>query len=204
MQDNCEFCLRLNHKQESRPWYDFCTLGRSANFCTIVALGALAPGHVMIVSNRHVERMADLDSASIRELNETVNCWTRLMSRIWSLPCFWFEHGGRSLGNSVGSCVPHAHFQILPLAIDPMSDYIGFHRLSSLIEALSYTRRSGYLLFRWREDLFVSTERTERGQFFRRHIANALDRPDEWDYLMFPNYEAMRETRERIRAVYPD
>jgi hypothetical protein len=86
----------------------------------------------------------------------------------------------------------------MPLTKDPMTDYEGFRLRRSLTEALDKVGDRSYLMLWRKEGLYVSTERREQGQFFRRQIARALGRAEEWDYVVFPNYDAMRETRDRL------
>jgi diadenosine tetraphosphate (Ap4A) HIT family hydrolase len=195
---DCEFCLRLVQPVGDRPWYDFHTLEVTPNFATVVALGPLAPGHIMIVTRRHVERMADLDSSCLEELELAVSSWVARLRRIWPFPCFIFEHGGRSVGNSGGSCIAHAHLQMLPLAVELLLDYDSFNALPSLLAVSDCRSGSDYLLVWTETGLLVAMDRSEPGQFFRRRIAGALGRPDDWDYLVFPNYHAMRETIDRL------
>ena len=197
-QADCDFCLRLHNNVPERPWYDFLVLDQQAAFCTVLALGALTPGHIMIVSRHHYDCMADLSSETIDQLGELVNYWMHITAKAWTAPCFLFEHGGSSEKYPSGACIMHAHLQILPLAADPIGGSVETQTFSSLSEALTYARGASYLLYAWEGRFRVAKDRLFPGQFLRRKIANGLGRHDEWDYLMFPNYANMRIGRDRL------
>jgi hypothetical protein len=176
-----------------RPWYDFAEVGSSRSFVVVVAMGALAPGHILIISRRHVERMGDLEIDELMDLEIVLVCWNSILARRWDEPRFVFEHGGRSSTSSAG-CIAHAHLQMLPLAFDPIATYDSFTRIDSLNDLRSY-RRLDYVMV-WRQDriLLQQLRSAQIGQFFRRRICEAQGRPDAWDYLAFPNLETMLYT----------
>jgi hypothetical protein len=194
----CDFCMRIDGRMPERPWYDFFTLDQCSGFSAVLALGALTPGHIMVVSRRHVECMADLSSEAIDQLNDMVNYWTRIIAEVWLAPCLLFEHGGPSYSCLSGACITHAHLQILPLSADPIR-WLGRTRaFSSLPDALAYARGSAYLMYAWGGRFHVAKSHPVPGQFFRRQVAGALGRQEEWDYLAFPNYEYITMGRDRL------
>jgi len=176
-----------------RPWFDFAEVGSSDSFVVIAAMGALTPGHILIVSRRHVERIADLELDELTDLQSLWAYWHSKLDRKWAEPKFVFEHGGRS-STSSASCIAHAHIQMLPLAFDPIASYDDFARMSSVCELQSY-RSLDYIMIWGRDGIFLrELPSTQIGQFFRRQISAMLGRPDSWDYLAFPNLEAMQTT----------
>jgi hypothetical protein len=40
-------------------------------------------------------------------------------------------------------------------------------------------------------------------QYFRRHIARMLGRPDDWDYALFPHWDNIRTTQNDFSATGP-
>ncbi|HEX6074522.1 MAG TPA: hypothetical protein VFZ32_04560, partial [Micromonosporaceae bacterium] len=68
--DVCEFCERLNQRQQDRPWYDFHIIDKASHFVTIAPIGALVPGYVLIVPRAHVFSMASLNRARRLELDK--------------------------------------------------------------------------------------------------------------------------------------
>ena len=115
---SCEFCLRLGRSNPNRPWFDFFELGGSESFVVVAALGALTPGHIMIVSRRHVERLADLALAELIEVDDVAGEWLSKLVDNWGCSVFFFEHGGRS-ETGERACIAHAHLQMLPLPYSP-------------------------------------------------------------------------------------
>src|SRR5260370_24140062 len=88
-----------------------------------------------------------MDLDTLAELDELMQYWSKHISRQWSQACFTFEHGGRTLGIGVGSCIAHAHLQILSLDSDPMSNPSGFLALPTPLDAFLCARNSESLLF---------------------------------------------------------
>ena len=188
----CDFCLRLSGTMPERPWFDFAEIGASRDFVVVVAR-ALAPGHILIVSRRHVERVADLDAGELADLETVLIFWHSKLGRKWDDPRFVFEHGGRSSTSSSG-CIAHAHIQMLPLAFCPVMSHDGFMPLNSVRELQSY-RGLDYLLVWERDGIFLhELSPGQTGQFVRRRISKLLGLPDSWDYLAFPNLETMQLT----------
>lgn len=197
---DCDFCPRLNGEMPERPWYDFSVVGKRDEFYTVLALGALTPGHVMLVTRSHVECMAQLSGDNLINLTSAVDYWTHAISEVWERPCFVFEHGGPSYSCASGACITHAHLQLLPLSVNPIRDEARFESFASLPEALMYARQSGYLLYAWDGWFHVMRDGHVPGQFFRRRIAGVLGQPDEWDYLAYPNYHYITIGKDRLSS----
>lgn len=196
---DCDFCLRLSGEMPERPWYDFSVVGQQGElFYVVLALGALAPGHVMIVTRSHVDCMAQLPSGSLRDLESAVSIWTRTINEIWGRPCFIFEHGGPSYDCGSGACVSHAHLQIVPLLVNPIRAASRFKSFESLADALIYAEASSYLLYAWGGEFHVLRDCNVPGQFFRREISTSLGRPDDWDYITFPNYSYIMTSKDGL------
>ncbi len=194
---SCDFCVRLAVGRLQRPWYDFHLLGGSRNFVVVAALGALAPGHIMIVSRVHIERMADLEACALAELEKLASDWLDRLSRHWSDPVFMFEHGGRS-STSSGSCIAHAHMQLVPLSSPPQLSWPNSVFVQS-IRDLGVFNSQDYLLVVTNDSVEVRSGFTERGQYMRRVIAASRKEAYRWDYLMYPNLDRVRETICRLK-----
>ena len=193
----CDFCLRLNGLMPERPWFDFAEVDSSASFVTVVALGALTPGHILVVSRRHVERIADLNVDELIELEDVLIRWRFELAKRWIKPRLVFEHGGRS-STLLAGCVAHSHVQVLPLDVNPVSSLNGFAQISSIAELRSF-RQLDYMMVWDQRGIFVSKlQRPQAGQFFRRRISEMLGRADSWDYLAFPNLEVMKLTLDQL------
>ncbi|KAF9531982.1 diadenosine 5',5'''-P1,P4-tetraphosphate asymmetrical hydrolase [Crepidotus variabilis] len=84
---------------------------RAAKTFAIVNLMPIVPGHVLVVPNRVVPRLSDLD-------DEELGCLMRSLKRVGSV--VEKAYGGDSLtvalqdGVAAGQTVPHVHFHIIP------------------------------------------------------------------------------------------
>lgn len=191
---DCEFCNGLQGLE--RDWYDFRILDENNGFVTVAALGSLVPGMVLIVPKRHVPSMALLSSLERKQLYAFEGVISKRLEEIWERPIL-FEHGSSEEEVRVSACIDHAHWHLTPGRFqldDPVSD---FHQISSFEDVLEMPHRSGYLAFRDQRGWFYS-QAPRCSQFFRRLIASELERPSEWDYLVYPGLDNIRETIEKL------
>jgi diadenosine tetraphosphate (Ap4A) HIT family hydrolase len=200
---DCLFCQVLSVPPHDLRWHDR-PLARVPGVGAVVpGLGAFVPGYVLVFPEQHVASTlrvpGDIGAAFNDLLCHTVEAVTTVFG-----PVTVFEHGSclrRDLRRS--ACLDHAHTHILP----------GFYGLSSAIVDPHYGVTNhvewaladdlGYLLLnepphgpRYGIDPGVS-------QYLRRCIAAKLGIPDEWDYLLFPRLDNVRETVRRFRVRSP-
>jgi diadenosine tetraphosphate (Ap4A) HIT family hydrolase len=191
---DCLFCQVLGVAPQDLRWHDRPLTRVPGVGAVIPGLGAFVPGYVLVFPEQHVESTLrvsrDIGEAFNDLLYHTIDSLVALFG-----PVTVFEHGSCSRGDLRRSaCLDHAHTHILP----------GFYGLSSAIVDPHYGARNpisgalaadlGYLLLdeppdgqRYGVDPGVS-------QYLRRCIAAKLGVPDEWDYLMFPRLDNVRET----------
>lgn len=201
---DCDFCLRLTPGYQPTSPYDFAVVGVSESFQVVAALGAIAPGHVLIVSNEHVPSMASLSPKCRSELLELTKSWRERLGAHFGNEIVVFEHGSLSDESTGGACIVHAHWQLVPLPRGVAVPPKGFTRYTdlSVIDRLS---GKDYQLLENGSGVYVSPDsRTERGhQFWRRTLLAAVDRPAEWDYLAYPNIPAMDATLDVFVSAAP-
>lgn len=194
MAGECDFCDRLDRRQQDRPWYDFHIVDETDLFVTVACMGAFVPGYVLIVPRRHVFAMASLPASELGELARYEDGISRKLAGHWKHPVL-FEHGSCAAPDvATGACISHAHWHLVP------GDYdLGAHSLV-FTQALSFDalgvadRSNGYLMYRRRSSWFYNLDTKPPSQYFRRIIAAQSGCPDEWDYLAFPHLDNMRST----------
>lgn len=97
------------------------TLASGASITAIADVAPLAPGHVLLVTTRHVLAMSKLTSAGLTELRYMRERFARWLESLYSLPVISFEHG-LCTSEGVASCgIDHAHLHLLPTNI-PVED----------------------------------------------------------------------------------
>ena len=93
----------------------------SDNFVSIVDLGSIVEGYILLVSKRHINSMGELDE---NEYSDFINIKSKIifdLEKIYDKKCICFEHGsGLKNHKNAGSSVQHAHFHIV--AIDCLSN----------------------------------------------------------------------------------
>lgn len=190
----CEFCTKMLCPQTRSGRYDFHILDSTPHFEIIAALGALVPGHVLIVSRRHASSVASLDPPELSELAVLIEDWASRIASKCEIEALIFEHGMRSGAPAMG-CIEHAHVQLMPWQelrglTEPTDRAVtGVLELPSAVAG-----GGGYLLVGRTRKAFLRSDAGLNSQHFRRAICKAQGRSAEWDYLLYPNHDAMDET----------
>jgi len=93
---------------------------RATRSFAIVNLKPIVPGHVLVIPNRPVPRLADLDDYEL-------GCLMRSLKRVGSVVQTAYGGDGLTIacqdGKAAGQTVPHVHFHVLPRKFlgDPFS-----------------------------------------------------------------------------------
>jgi ATP adenylyltransferase len=106
--DACLFCEIQNDENDERVGI----LKRGEHWFVILNLFPYTNGHIMIVSNRHVERLSDVTEEQGRELVELFSLCERAVQAAYHPEGL---NVGANLGASAGAgVVGHLHFHICP------------------------------------------------------------------------------------------
>lgn len=204
MDPRCFICTAASEATSSLPWYDVPVHRVDGVGLTLLGVGAIAPGYLLVCPQAHVSSLAAMPPDAITPFLGLVATATAALERQFGTVLL-FEHGGCAAGDRASSCVEHAHLHLWAVAdrvtlrlVDctaHFADLAGF-----LADAGSY-RSEPYLLHSDRAGTIHVGRDIHRRQFFRRHVAAQLGRPDEWDYAGFGFEQHMLDTRDRLRAV---
>ena len=204
---DCAFCDKFgNLETHSRAWYD-AELLHSGEFVVVPALGALAAGHLMILTRSHYPNMGCLLEGDLMRLSSLLRRIRDVVSAAYG-DVVAFEHGPALSAYGGGSCIDHAHLQVLPLSVSGdllprLSEKCDFRPMDD-ISVLSQIglRNLPYVFFQdQRERMFICQPANVPSQYLRRVIAEELGRPDQWDYALFPNLDFIDATISRLRPL---
>jgi diadenosine tetraphosphate (Ap4A) HIT family hydrolase len=199
---DCDFCRRIRRPTSRSSQYDFHILWSDHGFVAVPALGALAPGHILLVRREHVVAMSELADNEWCDLKHVLSSWRRRLEDLWGKEVVAFEHGP-SESNACGACIYHAHVQLLPLPglkIDSgLTD--GMTEIAELDDLRASYPRGGYVMLNAVERTWVTDDTGVPGQFLRRRICQLQGRPAEWDYLTTTGWAAMDETIDRLHLT---
>lgn len=110
--DACRICDALDEKNHASSRTYNKHLKETKTFVVLPALGALMPGHVMVVTKEHLLNFATL-SADAKQEYESLISEIREMPFYASTNILEAEHGS-STNESGGACITHAHINIFP------------------------------------------------------------------------------------------
>ena len=195
----CEFCAEFAGQQQ--PTNRFRRLyGPSANrilyrndgFVILPTIGQIFDGSLLVLPERHIERIADLTEGELGRVCQLVDAASEQVAK-YGVPLV-FEHGATSA--SGGSCgVYHAHIHVVPLpatrniAPADMMPSPDFKTFTDIKAAYAELRVSPEYLLVKTPDQIVSSLVIDRGlkhlvpsQFCRRRIHTLFSPQRPWNW----------------------
>ena len=181
--------------RDTGEWYDRALMATD-EAVVMPALGAIVPGHVLVVPRRHVRSVQLLDEASRTDFIHLLRDASTRIERAVGQEVTVFEHGASVAGSGPRSaCSEHAHLQVLPGAFDQGAKLQGSVCYSSVAEFCSAEPPfDPYLMIREPGKQTLVARDMGISQYFRREILTGAGEPDNWDYWLFPREENMRAT----------
>ncbi|MFI5781155.1 hypothetical protein [Nocardia sp. NPDC051570] len=194
---DCFLCGILPQAATTLPWHDRVLMSRKGIGYAVPALGALAPGHVLVVPEGHWTSTSTIFDGA----HDFSVFATQVLRRVEVMfgPTTVFEHGTCSEDIRRSACVTHAHLQMIPgiFSLATLADTSPRCSLRSLAEFIGSGREPrGYVMYQEPGNAVQFMPDPQISQIVRRHIAAALGRPFEWDYLAYPNGKFITQTIE--------
>lgn len=182
----CKFCsvFHLAATPCDRP------VLRTPNFVVAPTVGALVPGWMLIVSNKHYIAAGALEIPMLEELRETIRTVAAAMQRDHRTAAV-FEHGPVCENSAVGCGIDHCHVHVVPVEFDLFSEAaslsaeagIQWETAADLTVTNTYHRAGRpYLYLEQNGVRRIGSSRSLPSQFFRRVIASRQGRPQEFDW----------------------
>lgn len=200
---DCFFCASYGETEADLAWYDRPLLKEDGVGVAIPGVGAFVPGYVLVSPARHESSVRDLPANLATGFIDLVQAVTERVESAFG-PATIFEHGScRDEERRRSACITHSHVHILPGSYS--FDSLGlpvkvFGDLSEVMKEKKPERADGYLMYREPGGPVCYAPDAGVSQYFRRHIARVLGRPDEWDYAVFPRWLNVRATRDMLTA----
>jgi ATP adenylyltransferase len=174
-------------------------LGDDQDAAVVPTLGALVENWVLVIPRRPTISFARVAVASRKKCHELI---VGVSERV-CLPqkhVYYFEHGPAQVGTVTGCGVDQAHVHVVPLAFDLINAATGCGskirwRKADVVDPWRDLAgdRDYYVISNFSE-AYVGEPEEKQSQFFRRVIARAIGRPDEWDFRPNPFYENVAVT----------
>jgi len=167
---------------------------------SIIGMGALTPGYILIAPKEHHLRLLDLDKEELEDLLRMKEVIGAHIEQKYG-PVMFFEHGSARNCVASGACVEHAHLHVIPQTIFEFRQFIPTGvietRFSSFQEfATEYKTKGSYLYLELSPEEIYTYNCGDQApsQFFRQVWANALGIPDKYDWALFPESDNMKRT----------
>lgn len=180
----------------------------AGDLVVLPSVGALAPGHVLICPVDHSRSWAERPPDQLVPALDLFAAIARGLGTLFGAPVHLFEHGNARTGTRIACSVEHAHIHALPANVSPSSvlDHAGpWEALSWSADVLkASTAGSEYLLYRTPDGRGYVSRRglpPTPSQLMRKLFANALGRPEAWNWRTHPAPDLVEETRSRADAL---
>jgi diadenosine tetraphosphate (Ap4A) HIT family hydrolase len=209
---DCPFCVEFNDIDDSefrgifpREVLTDRYIKSTPNLVSLVALGALRAGYLLILPKIHHRSFAFLNSEQANEAHILKNFLVDVVERYFSTPIL-FEHGSVDDISLAGRCIEHAHLHILPTRIDL------FPRLSKIFRYMPIKHLAELSNLKLQKQPYIYYERARQGyaflinqdlpsQFMRRILFEEEGKPDEWDWEVFLGKENIIETVQKFKEM---
>ncbi|MDY7089691.1 MAG: HIT domain-containing protein, partial [Actinomycetota bacterium] len=198
---DCLFCQIYETDDHELPWYDRALIRQGEVGVAVSAVGAFVPGYILVAPAQHESSVQALAADATQDFLAFVDRVVEVVEQLYG-PSTLFEHGScRAAERRRSACITHSHIHVVPGAYS--FDLLGLPvrplgSLAELVKIPAAERADGYLMYREPGGPVQYSPDAGRSQYFRRHIARMLGRPDEWDYALFPHWENVRATHDRF------
>lgn len=218
----CAFCCEAKGGTDSNLFYDLSLATRpdeyilheTENFVVMPCVGALTDWYVLIAPRRHVLSVGWLEEDERAELRELVSRYRKHATAVTGNNTVVFEHGSYDFRNKGGSCFDHAHVHLVaterPVAefVEHIPSEVELRPTDDWIEEaarLVNSERTAYLALEGSQGPRITAVEGAPSQFFRRAMAQWLDAAEgEWDWLLFPQVERVKEIMRTGRLTVPE
>ncbi len=151
-------------------------LASGPGIAVIADVAPLGPGHLLLITKRHILAMSHLAPPALAELTSMRALFAGRLQSLYSLPVLAFEHGLCGETPVAGCGIDHAHLHVVPtaVAVDPAFrrdfDVVTLERLASLGEVRQ--RADEYLLLIPPSgEILAAFPRIPASQYFRKKIS---------------------------------
>jgi hypothetical protein len=200
MTEDCFVCTSGVARTADLPWRDRAIHRLPGVGCTLLGVGAIAPGYLLACPDLHVASLALLPRPARMRFKGLVQLAVRALRRAFGPPLL-FEHGACEGEARTSSCVSHAHLHLWSVALNVRLRVPQVtHTYRDLADFLSThpANREGYLMHAEPDGRISVGPDVGTPQYFRREIARQLGSPDEWDYALFAFEGNMMVTRDAL------
>lgn len=208
MSEICRFCnvtRGLTVGKENKP------IMENDSYFSLASIGALVDGWVLIIPKMHMVSMKDIyTSQAFVDFTNTMLC---TMKQIYSGPFIAFEHGPNKCGSTTSCGTDHAHLHLIPYKKSLYKDMLGSGLKWEKCDAnqiSSYAGSNEYLFYAelsyntsWEDHKgYLHILEKPVSQYFRRLIANQINRTNEYDYKKYAHIDvAIATNRILSRAI---
>lgn len=194
--------LLQGHRQGPDPVFDT-DLSEDRKFALLPTRGSLVPGWLLAIPRIKALSASEL---SLEDQSGIMVKAREAASHVSDLGNFTFilEHGPKRHGSLVGCGVDQAHLHIVPLDFDLISSCLEIDAKMNWREVdpnnpwNNILNNENYYLISDRQKAFIAYPQDELSQYFRKKIANALGKADQWDYKRYPCKENALRTINHI------
>ena len=204
MKEFCLFCYKFESASaadEPDDIYDSVLL-EARDFVLVPDRGSILPGYLLLIPRDHFLAMSCVPERMLKPLDELTGLVRRFHAESGLGETTMFEHGSCAEHNRAGGCIAHAHWHIVPAKFPfpfPLNAYRSYRDFYELWKD-GAVKRPYQLMINETGRCHVhlgdsfSNGRQVPSQFFRRHLAQAVGVPEQWDFHLNCHQENVAQT----------
>ena len=214
----CDFCIALETYQNIGMTPEYVKLSDGGavnrelmvteNFRVMVALGPVAVGNLLIVTENHLTSMAQLNEDWMKELVVIKNKIRKFFLNN-NIQIVFFEHGLKNEEDADG-CISHAHLQVLPVEQDLLdyvqTQYNGYQLPKyEQLRSINLDGYKGYLHYETIKGAnWVFPVNSLESQYIRKLATKVLGTAEQWNWRLFPRLDVIRQTVDMLKDNLQD
>jgi ATP adenylyltransferase len=180
----------------------------SEHFFAVPSLGAIVPGWILVVPKRHRLSLRECRANEWSDLNFMVDTLCPILAFRYQSGLVQFEHGPSAISSAVGCGIDHAHLHVVATDIDLLSvaqsefKDLDWKSLTEQEALLRLDSTNSYLYLRDQAGQHSVSESPDiPSQVFRKCLAVATHRPNDWNWRASPAYEVAAEVSKEMRLL---
>jgi ubiquinone/menaquinone biosynthesis C-methylase UbiE/diadenosine tetraphosphate (Ap4A) HIT family hydrolase len=217
IEDSCELCdealsagtwATSNFRTSDPTSTNYSRLIRRGPFADVIAgLGAIIPGYVLVIPRTHVLSIGHLQEAGRQAIFDAAWNTADIINHVFGHDAVLVEHGSSAnpANGSRGPCIEHAHVHVFPMqSSEALADFIppGSVEVRGTRDLHKAAQRG--------VPYYYCSDRPDHGwmldsprilsQHARKVWSRSLDRDEEWDWAVYPNFDNCIITAECLRC----
>jgi len=193
---NCQLCKAVSDSKTNKPSIENRQLFSTKSFIVTPCIGPINPGHVLIISKKHIENLSCMKVDKVQELLTIKKLLWNDLNKFY-FNCLIAEHGAFDFQQKSGACIIHTHLHVIPDAkecINAFDEMLEFKTLSCLNDIVQLN--FPYILVMTKQIIKAYHAESVPSQMIRQLVLSSKGENLNWDWRTQPKNDFNKRTIE--------